>query len=161
MLALTFSVDYWDYLGWADTFAKPEFAERQKAYVAQAVAARALYAAGGGRRPRPRPRALKTDEVDDAGAPTPAKAPRDPPDMRFVGDAPRRRRLRPRARAAAPRSGWSATTRASRRWRSRRGDNRGQTIVADATWCASSMRLGAWRGRPVAYPPAGRRRGRA
>ena len=33
VLPLTFSVDYWDYLGWADTFAKPEFAERQKAYV--------------------------------------------------------------------------------------------------------------------------------
>src|SRR5438552_18648429 len=35
VLPLTFSVDYWDYLGWADTFAKPEFAERQKAYVAK------------------------------------------------------------------------------------------------------------------------------
>jgi hypothetical protein len=30
--ALTFSVDYWDYLGWKDTFAQPEFAERQRAY---------------------------------------------------------------------------------------------------------------------------------
>src|SRR6186713_388159 len=33
VLALTFSVDYWDYLGWTDTFARPEYAERQKAYV--------------------------------------------------------------------------------------------------------------------------------
>ncbi|MDO9171085.1 MAG: DUF1223 domain-containing protein, partial [bacterium] len=24
VLALTFSVDYWDYLGWTDTFARPE-----------------------------------------------------------------------------------------------------------------------------------------
>src|SRR5690348_13585376 len=32
VLPLTFSVDYWDYLGWTDTFAKPEFAQRQKAY---------------------------------------------------------------------------------------------------------------------------------
>jgi hypothetical protein len=32
VLALTYSVDYWDYLGWADTFARPEFAERQRAY---------------------------------------------------------------------------------------------------------------------------------
>lgn len=32
VIALTFSVDYWDYLGWKDTFAKPEFAERQRAY---------------------------------------------------------------------------------------------------------------------------------
>src|SRR4029079_15369870 len=35
VLALTLPVDYWDYLGWADTFAKPEFAERQKAYVSK------------------------------------------------------------------------------------------------------------------------------
>ena len=35
VLALTFSVDYWDYLGWTDTFARPEYAERQKAYVAR------------------------------------------------------------------------------------------------------------------------------
>ena len=32
VLPLTFSVDYWDYLGWPDTFALPEFTERQKAY---------------------------------------------------------------------------------------------------------------------------------
>jgi hypothetical protein len=30
--ALTFNVDYWDYLGWKDTFAQPEFAERQRTY---------------------------------------------------------------------------------------------------------------------------------
>jgi hypothetical protein len=28
--ALTFNVDYWDYLGWKDTFAQPEFSERQR-----------------------------------------------------------------------------------------------------------------------------------
>ena len=32
VLALTFSVDYWDYLGWRDTFAEPEFAQRQRDY---------------------------------------------------------------------------------------------------------------------------------
>lgn len=32
VLALTFPVGIWDYLGWHDTFAKPEFAERQRAY---------------------------------------------------------------------------------------------------------------------------------
>ena len=31
-LVLSFNVDYWDYLGWKDTFAKPEFADRQRAY---------------------------------------------------------------------------------------------------------------------------------
>ncbi len=32
LVALTFPVDYWDYLGWKDTFARPEFTQRQAAY---------------------------------------------------------------------------------------------------------------------------------
>jgi len=32
LLALTFPVDYWDYLGWRDTLAMPEFTKRQYAY---------------------------------------------------------------------------------------------------------------------------------
>jgi hypothetical protein len=31
-IALTYAVGYWDYLGWKDTFARPEFADRQKQY---------------------------------------------------------------------------------------------------------------------------------
>jgi hypothetical protein len=31
-IALTWPVDYWDYLGWKDTFAQPDFTERQRAY---------------------------------------------------------------------------------------------------------------------------------
>ena len=32
IIALTYPVGIWDYLGWDDTFAKPEFTERQKRY---------------------------------------------------------------------------------------------------------------------------------
>jgi hypothetical protein len=32
VIALALHVDYWDYIGWADTFALPEHAERQKRY---------------------------------------------------------------------------------------------------------------------------------
>ncbi len=32
VLALSFSVTYWDYLGWKDSFARPEFTARQYAY---------------------------------------------------------------------------------------------------------------------------------
>jgi len=32
VVALSLSVDYWDYLGWKDTLASPKFSERQRAY---------------------------------------------------------------------------------------------------------------------------------
>jgi hypothetical protein len=32
VLALTFNVDYWDYLGWKDTLGSPEHSERQRSY---------------------------------------------------------------------------------------------------------------------------------
>ena len=32
VIALSLSVDYWDYLGWKDTLASPKFSERQRAY---------------------------------------------------------------------------------------------------------------------------------
>ncbi|HEY1879644.1 MAG TPA: DUF1223 domain-containing protein [Caulobacteraceae bacterium] len=32
VVVLTFNVDYWDYLGWKDTFAQPEFSDRQRQF---------------------------------------------------------------------------------------------------------------------------------
>ncbi|MFV2038375.1 MAG: DUF1223 domain-containing protein, partial [Paracoccaceae bacterium] len=32
VIALALHVDYWDYLGWKDEFANPEFTKRQKSY---------------------------------------------------------------------------------------------------------------------------------
>lgn len=32
VLALSLHVDYWDYIGWADSFAQPEYTARQKGY---------------------------------------------------------------------------------------------------------------------------------
>jgi hypothetical protein len=85
ILALTFSVEYWDYLGWADTFAKPEFANRQKAYVAklalrepytpQVVVDGAAQATGS-----------KTAKVDKLVADAVKARRAVPPDVRFVGD---------------------------------------------------------------------------
>ncbi len=42
VLALSWHVDYWDYLGWADEFARPEFTRRQQAYAHEA-GERAIY----------------------------------------------------------------------------------------------------------------------
>lgn len=41
VLVLTYGVDYWDYLGWRDTFARPEFSQRQRDY-RQALGLRSL-----------------------------------------------------------------------------------------------------------------------
>ena len=42
VIALALHVDYWDYIGWEDSFAKPDFTERQRAY-AQAQNERMIY----------------------------------------------------------------------------------------------------------------------
>jgi hypothetical protein len=42
VIALALHVDYWDYLGWTDTFGRPEHTERQRAY-AKAHNHRSIY----------------------------------------------------------------------------------------------------------------------
>ncbi len=42
VIALALHVDYWDYIGWKDQFAQPEFTQRQQAY-AVAAGERSIY----------------------------------------------------------------------------------------------------------------------
>lgn len=42
VLPLSFHVDYWDYLGWVDSFARPEYTARQERY-ARAAGERSVY----------------------------------------------------------------------------------------------------------------------
>ena len=42
VIALALHVDYWDYIGWADVFAQPDFTTRQQGY-AHAAGARVVY----------------------------------------------------------------------------------------------------------------------
>jgi len=147
VLALTFSVDYWDYLGWTDTFAKPEYAERQKAYVAR-LKLREPYTPQVVVDGEEEAQGLRSNEVDRLVRAAMA-APRNPPDMRFVGQrrvdvgsgrAPRGGaevwlvRYDPRAVEVAVRA----------------GDNRGETVV-QRNVVRQIVRLGGWRGRPQAY----------
>ena len=42
VMPLALHVDYWDYIGWADSFAQPKFTDRQRAYAA-ASGSRTIY----------------------------------------------------------------------------------------------------------------------
>jgi hypothetical protein len=147
ILALTFPVDYWDYLGWADTFAKPEFADRQKAYVAR-LALREPYTPQVVVDGRAEAAGQKSDRVErllrDA-----ERTPRDPPDIHFIGS----RRVDVGSGRAPKGGGEVWLIRYDPREQDvavKSGDNRGQTI-AHKNVVREVKRLGAWRGRPAAY----------
>jgi hypothetical protein len=147
VLPLTFSVDYWDYLGWTDTFARPEFTDRQKAY-AKRLGPRAVYTPQVVVDGRKQVSAIKPADVQ-ALVKEARRAPRNPPDMLYmengkiaVGSGPR------------PRGGGEV-------WLVRydprlvevevkKGDNRGETLV-HRNVVRQLKRLGSWRGRPTAF----------
>lgn len=152
VLALTYSVDYWDYLGWKDTFAKPVFADRQRAY-AKKFSLRDVptpqMVVGG----RVQASGAKAEAIEDL-VKTAEHAPSNPPDMLFLG----------KTRVAvgsgpAPRGGAEVwLVRYDPREQDiavKRGDNRGQTLV-HRNVVRELVRLGPWAGRPKLYrlPPA-------
>jgi hypothetical protein len=153
VLALTFSVDYWDYLGWTDTFARPEFTERQKAYVTR-LKLREPYTPQVVVDGRDQAQGLKTAEVDRLVRAAVA-APYDPPDIRFVGPG--------RVDVGSGRAGKGGAEVWLIRYDPRAvevavkaGDNRGETVVQKNV-VRQIERLGVWRGKPRAFriPAAG------
>ena len=148
VLALTYSVDYWDYLGWTDTFAKPAFATRQRAY-AQKFSLRDVptpQVVVGGRQQASGAKAEAVETlVKDA-----AKAPSNAPDMEFVGGDQRVAV----GSGPAPRGGGEVwMVRYDPREQDiavKRGDNRGQTLV-HRNVVRELVRLGPWSGRPKLY----------
>jgi hypothetical protein len=147
VLVLTFPVDYWDYLGWSDTFAKPEYAERQKAYVAK-LALREPYTPQvivDGRAQAP---GLKPDRVDKLVREA-IRAPADPPQIRFIN----RRRVDVGSGRAVRGSAEVWLVRYDPRDQEvviKSGDNRGQTVVQKNV-VREMTRLGGWRGRATAF----------
>ncbi len=154
VLALTFPVDVWDYLGWADTLAKPEFTARQKAYVAR-FKLRELYTPEmvvDGRRetlgfdrekvqalvdraPRLRTGRTPTVRIADAGDRVSVSAGRAPvggADVWLVRYDPQERTVKVKA-----------------------GDNKGKTVV-EQNVVRELQRLGGWTGRARSWrlPPA-------
>ena len=147
VIALTFSVDYWDYLGWKDTFARPEFADRQRAYdkrfdVAEVFTPQVVVDG------RAQAAAVKADEIDQlvAGA---RHTEMDPPQMFWrgtrVGIGGGRR---PRSGAGVWLVRYDPRT---SQVEVKDGDNRGHT-VGERNVVVQLERLGAWRGRPMLAP---------
>ena len=147
VLALTFPVDYWDYLGWPDTFAKPEFADRQRAYVTR-FALREPYTPQVVVDGRAQAGGLQSDKIEKL-IKLAIAAPRRAPDIAFVGG----RRVDVGA-GVSPKAGsevWLVRFDPQQRDVAvKKGDNRGQT-VRHINVVREVVRLGVWRGKPTAY----------
>jgi hypothetical protein len=146
VLALTFPVDYWDYLGWKDTFARPEFSARQRAYMKQA-GQREVYTPQvvvDGVPQADRSAVDKAPELIKAAlkAETPEPSVQISHGRVRVGSGP------------APRGGadvWLVRYAAQpQETEVKDGENRGVTVVYRNV-AVSLQRLGSWSGRPRAY----------
>jgi hypothetical protein len=147
VIALTFSVDYWDYLGWKDTFAKPEFTARQRAY-RQGLKLRDVYTPQvivDGKR---QVSGAKKDAVE-AAVEEEAERRVYPPETLF--QTPTRFAV---GSGRVPRGGADVwLVRYDPRPQEvevRRGENKGET-VRHANLVREIVRLGRWTGRPQVY----------
>lgn len=148
VIALTYGVGYWDYLGWSDTFAKPEFAARQQAY-RQALKLRNVstpQVVVDGRRQLSPARPPELQAAIDAEA----AARLHPPEIEFreTGDRVGVGSGRP------PRGGAEILAvvyqPGLQTVEVRQGDNRGQA-VRHVNVVREVRRLGDWTGRPVLF----------
>ncbi len=158
VIALTYGVDYWDYLGWTDTFAQPKFAERQRAYRAalrlRDVSTPQVVIDGrrqlsGARRPE-----LEAAILQEAGRQV------WPPEIEFRETGDRVGVGSGRAPAGGAEVLAVTYTPGPQVVQVRGGDNRGQAmrhmnVVRDIT------RLGEWRGRPMLFDLPSAREGEA
>ena len=147
VVGLTFAVDYWDYLGWSDSLAKPSFTERQKAYMRRL---------GAGQ--------VYTPQVVVGGAAQTAGTKRDKID-RLIASAKRRPRVSPRLNlvkarhlsvglAPAPKGGadvWLVSYAPEPQpTEVKRGENRGKTVTYGHA-VRDIARLGSWRGKTKTF----------
>jgi hypothetical protein len=147
VVALTWDVDYWDYLGWKDTFAKPEFADRQRAYASK-LGVSEVYTPQVVVDGREQTAAVKAEDVDKLIREA-RRAPLDPPQMRF-----RRQRIAIGS-GRHPRNGadiWLVRfDPREQEIEVKDGDNRGHTVI-ERNVVVELDKLGSWRGRPLLLP---------
>jgi hypothetical protein len=147
VLALTFGVDYWDYLGWQDTFAKAAFTDRQKAYL-KPLALRDVYT----------PQVVVDGHLQAAA---------NHPDAvdKLIRQAAREHDKAPQVMSArghrvavgsghAPKGGadvWLVRYDPhEQKVTVKTGDNRGKTVVGHNV-VRELVRLGAWTGKPKSF----------
>lgn len=157
VIALAFSVDYWDYLGWRDTLAMPAFTARQRAY-ADRLKLKEIYTPEivvDGRREAP---GLDRDRIDSLIKRHALEAD-DPPEVHFlrhgskveIGDADE---------PSHPLDVWLVRYDPEpRSVKVKAGDNKGKSVtVRNAV--RQIARLGSWRGdRRVFTLPASPEKG--
>jgi hypothetical protein len=159
VIALTYAVGYWDYMGWPDTFAKPEFAQRQRAYQT-AMRLRGVYT----------PQVIIDGRRQVSGAEAPAV-------QAAVDEEATRRVFPPQVEfresgdrvgigsGRAPVGGaevWAVIYKTGPQTVTvNGGDNRGR-VVRHVNVVRDLRKLGDWNGRPVLYAlPAHREAGEA
>jgi hypothetical protein len=147
VITLTWPVDYWDYLGWKDTFAEPDFTDRQRAYE-HPLGLRDVYTpqiiVGGERQASADDESAVEDLIAQA-----RRASTESPDIVFttrgriaVGSGRRPRR---------PAEIWLIRYEASPpEVEVKAGDNRGAHLT-ETDVVRQAVKLGHWKGRPVIY----------
>ncbi len=147
VLALTWSVDYWDYLGWKDTFAQDAFSDRQRRYDTR-LGLRDVYTPQVVIDGRLQASAVTAPEIETKVREARRRAPPSPdvelgPSGRISIGSGRR----PKTRADVwlirydPRENKVEV---------KAGDNRGATVM-ERNVVRQLVRLGAWAGRPVTF----------
>ena len=148
VVALTLPVDVWDYLGWTDTYARPEFTDRQKAY-AERFRLREIYTPEIVVDGRKETLGFDREKVQALIAAAPRL--REPgPTVRISHDGARAQvgAARPPAKGAEV---WMLRYDPTERTvKVKAGDNRGKTVIQQNVVC-ELKRLGAWSGRARSY----------
>ncbi|QDH74817.1 thioredoxin family protein [Brevundimonas sp. M20] len=147
VIALTYGVDYWDYMGWADTFARPEFAQRQRDY-RRALRIRNVSTPQvviDGRRQAPASIEAIQIAIDEEAARRVS-----PPDVEFRETGDRVGVGSGRAPAGGAEVVAVVYTPGPQTVEIGGGDNRGQK-VRHVNVVRSLRVLGPWNGRPVLY----------
>jgi len=155
VLALALHVDYWDYLGWHDTFAQAEHTERQAAY-RDRMGSRVLFTPqmiveGAASVPAIRPEAIEEAIEAAAGAPHQARIEIEHDDGMLEAEIT--------GKAQRPSTIWVASYDQESTVGIERGENAGRTIVY-RNIVEKLMKVGPWRGDgptrfPLPQPAAG------